>query len=298
MAEGRRRRAGRRAAHSRGGARRRRLRSRSRPVPRRSAFVTAVSATSTVRPRACTSETPITRWPGLGSMTRRTSSSDDRVVARDAGHHGVGVAERHHAGGEDVAVLVDQALAVAEQEALALQALVEKVRIVGVALRKPRIVDFDARRGVSSRVLGRFAHAAPRGRSGSACRALMDEARGGADHLLLLALGEDDALGLAPHAARRRAAGRRRSDRAARESCWRIGVHVDDRLARDAGIHRRLGDRGRDGGDQARIERHRDDVVRARIAAARPDRRRRPRRARPRAPVRPAPGPRRSSSPR
>ena len=37
--------------------------------------VTAVSATSTVRPRASTSETPMTRWPGLGSITRRTSSS-------------------------------------------------------------------------------------------------------------------------------------------------------------------------------------------------------------------------------
>ena len=37
--------------------------------------VTAVSATSTVRPRASTSETPITRWPGFGSITRRTSSS-------------------------------------------------------------------------------------------------------------------------------------------------------------------------------------------------------------------------------
>ena len=48
----------------------------------------------------------------------------------------VGVAQRHHAGGEEVAVLVDQALAVAQQIAVALQALVEKVGVGGVALRQ------------------------------------------------------------------------------------------------------------------------------------------------------------------
>ena len=37
--------------------------------------MTAVSATTTVRPRARTSDTPITRCPGFGSITRRTSSS-------------------------------------------------------------------------------------------------------------------------------------------------------------------------------------------------------------------------------
>ncbi len=40
-----------------------------------------------------------------------------------------------------------------------------------------------------------------------------------------------------------------------------VGAHVDDRPARDAGVHRRLGDRRRHRVDQARIERHRDDVV-------------------------------------
>ena len=44
---------------------------------------------------------------------------------------------------------------------------------------------------------------------------------GGADDLLLLALGEDDALGLAPHALDRCAAARRRSGRAApRAARW------------------------------------------------------------------------------
>ena len=78
--------------------------------------VTAVSATSTVRPRASTSETPITRWPGLGSMQRRTSSSATEKLRVTPVTMRVGIAERHHAGGEMVAVLVDQALAVALQK--------------------------------------------------------------------------------------------------------------------------------------------------------------------------------------
>ena len=61
-----------------------------------------------------------------------------------------------------------------------------------------------------------------------------------------------------------------------------VGAHVDDRPARDAGIHRRLGHRRRNRVDEARIERHRDDVVAPEPRARRPDRRPRPRRARPR----------------
>src|SRR5947207_11135184 len=41
--------------------------------------VTAVSATSTARSRASTSEAPITRWPGLASMQRRTSRSEEHT---------------------------------------------------------------------------------------------------------------------------------------------------------------------------------------------------------------------------
>ena len=43
-----------------------------------------------------------------------------------------------------VAVLVDEALAVAEQEALALQPLVQELRIDAVAVRQARVVDLDA----------------------------------------------------------------------------------------------------------------------------------------------------------
>jgi hypothetical protein len=65
-------------------------------------------------------------------------------IAGDARHHGVGVAARHHGGGEMVAVLIDEALAVAEQKALALQPLEQELRIDAVALRQLRIVNLDA----------------------------------------------------------------------------------------------------------------------------------------------------------
>ena len=56
-------------------------------------------------------------------------------IAGHAGDHGVGIAERDHAGGEVIAVLVDQPLAVALQEAVTLQPLIEIRGIGGVARR-------------------------------------------------------------------------------------------------------------------------------------------------------------------
>ena len=53
----------------------------------------------------------------------------DRKIAGYSGHHGVGVARRDHGGGIMVAVVVDDALAIPHQEALALQALIEHLRI-------------------------------------------------------------------------------------------------------------------------------------------------------------------------
>ncbi len=73
---------------------------------------------------------------------------------------------------------------------------------------------------------------------------LMHEACGGADHLLLLALGEHHALRratqplehLLQHAGDRIAPG---------AQAVAVGVHVDDRLARHAGVHGGLGHRRR-----------------------------------------------------
>ena len=47
---------------------------------------------------------------------------------------------------------------------------------------------------------------------------------------------------------------------AARRELRLVAAHVDDRPARDAAIHGGARDRGRNGVDQARIERHRNDV--------------------------------------
>jgi hypothetical protein len=57
----------------------------------------------------------------------------NREIARHARDHGIGVAERDYAGGKVIAVLVHQPLAVALQEALALQPLIEIGGIEGVA---------------------------------------------------------------------------------------------------------------------------------------------------------------------
>ena len=63
--------------------------------------------------------------PGLGIDDAAHVLERDREIAGDAGHHGVGVAERDHAGGEMVAVGVHQPLAVAHQVAAPLQSLIE-----------------------------------------------------------------------------------------------------------------------------------------------------------------------------
>ena len=84
----------------------------------------------------------------------------DREIARHAGHHRVGVALRDHRRGEVIAVLVDHPLAVAEQEAAALQPLVEELRVERVALREPRVVDLDALLlQIEAGLLGDRAHA-------------------------------------------------------------------------------------------------------------------------------------------
>ena len=63
--------------------------------------VIAVSATSTVRPRDQRHRDADEAVAGLGVDDAAHVLERGREVAGDAGHHGVGVAERHHAGGED-----------------------------------------------------------------------------------------------------------------------------------------------------------------------------------------------------
>ncbi len=136
-----------------------------------------------------------------------------------------------------------------------LQPLVEELRIERVALRKPRVVDLDALLGeIEAGLLGDRAHAVLAPDQDRRAETLIDEGIGGADDLLLLAFGEDDALGHAPHALDDPLHGA--GDRiAARGELRLVGVHVDDRPPRDARFHRRLRHRDRHDVDEARIER-------------------------------------------
>ncbi len=184
------------------------------------------------------------------------------VVAREARHHRVRIAERHHAGGEMVAVVVDQALGVAVEEALALQAGIEIVDIGVVARGDARVQQLDARPvEIDAGALGDFAHPVVAADEDRRAELLVGVGDGGAHHLLFFALGEDDALGLAAHP-RIDLLERRGDGVAPGLQVARIGVEVRDVLARDAGFHRGLGDGDGDCRDEARIERHGDDVLR------------------------------------
>ena len=151
---------------------------------------------------------------GLGIDAAPHVLERDGEIAGDAGHHGVGVAERDHAGGEMIAVLVDQALAVALQKTVALQPLVEIRGIGGIARGQRRVDDRDAAAELDAERLRRLAHAALAADQERAAEPLVHEARRRADHLLLFALGEDDAPRLPAQPLKDAAAARRRSDRA------------------------------------------------------------------------------------
>jgi hypothetical protein len=86
-----------------------------------------------VRPRATTSETADDAVSGFWIDHAPHFLQRDREIARDAGHHCVGVVHRHHAGRERVAVLVHHALTVADQVAAPLQPLVQIGGIFGIA---------------------------------------------------------------------------------------------------------------------------------------------------------------------
>ena len=122
----------------------------------------------------------------------------DREIAGDPGDQRVGVAERQHAGGEMVAVLVDQTVAIALQEAFALQPFVEMVGIGVVALRERRIDDSDAAAKLDAERGRALAYAILAADQERAAQSLLHKTRGGADHLFLLAFREDHALRAPP----------------------------------------------------------------------------------------------------
>ena len=111
---------------------------------------TRVSASSTVRSLRQQDGQAEEHAAGLDRDHPRYLVEHIERVAGDPGHHRIGIAARDHAGGEDIAVLVHQALAVAIEHALALLALVEKIGIALVVVRQPRIVDFETLRANSA----------------------------------------------------------------------------------------------------------------------------------------------------
>src|SRR3546814_4421530 len=82
----------------------------------------------------------------------------DGEAARRAGDHGIGVAAGDHAGAEYVAVLVDQALAVAGEETRPLQPAVQEVGIALVVGAEPRVVDLRRLRLAEAERVHRPAH--------------------------------------------------------------------------------------------------------------------------------------------
>ena len=201
------------------------------------------------------------RCPARTSMARRTLSRASEKVACQARHHGISITHGHHAGGKHVAVLVGEALAIAEQEAVALQALIEIVGIVDIAVADARIENFDVfvefepdggQRGCESRL---------RGPPELPCRARTTQS-----------CWQRGSCGLLHLRQRPRASGCARTwpidslqspgDRIkpGRELC-RISFKIGDMVAGHTRIHCRLGDGHRNARDEARIKGHRNQIV-------------------------------------
>ena len=158
----------------------------------------------------------------------------DREVAGDARHDRIGVTTRNHGSREVVAILVDHALAIAEQIAFPLQTLIEELGIDRIALREAGVINLDPRvRKIEPGRLGDASHTVLAADQNRFAKTLIDERIGGADHLLLFTLREHDAFGRAADALDDEL--HRACDRVtARGQLRLVGVEIDDRPPRDA----------------------------------------------------------------
>ena len=216
---------------------------------------------NTVRPRQIAIDTPDGAVAGALIDGAANVVEGNREVARHPGDQPVGVAESHHAGGEHVAVVVDQPLAVARQKAGALQPFIEEARIFGVAAGQPGIEYGHALVELEPS----WASAAPI----SASRPIRiaspspEAAKMLAARIILSSSPSVNTMRRGRHANLLEYALERSGDRVeARRKSRGVVVEVGDGMAGDARIHGRLGDGDRNGGDQARIERHGDEVFR------------------------------------
>ena len=223
--------------------------------------VMAVSATITVRPRARTSETPISWWPGFGSMTLRTSPSAMEKLRVTP----VTIASASPSATIAAPKWLRSWLIMRWQSrnriALPLQPLIEILRIGRVA-------------GDSAALWISIPSRPSRSRPASAAVCVMRSSRptriGRAEPLVTKDMAarmtcssspsaNTTRFGIAAHALD--GALQRAGDGIApRGELGAVGVHVDDGLRATPEVHGGLRDSGRNHVDQARIERHRDDV--------------------------------------
>ena len=177
-------------------------------------------------------------------------------------YHRIRLTGCHHASGKDIAVLIDQALAIALQEAIALALLIEKLRVTTRRIRKPRILDFNAIGQGNTNGIGHRRNAILAPHQDRRAIARIAETNRGTDNLFFFTFRKYHALRVLPHAfgnGFQRAHCRIQPIR----QIARIALQIRQGLARHAAIHRSLGNSGRNARNQARIEGIGDDVFRA-----------------------------------
>src|SRR5215211_8791591 len=134
------------------------------------------------------------------------------------------------------------------------------MRVDRITVGEGGVDDFDTTDELDAQPRGSVAHALLAADQKRGAEPLVHKASGSPDHLFLLALGEHYALWLPPqplvdalqHAG---------DGIAPVAQLLAVSIHVDDGLARDAGIHGGFGNGRRNRRDQARIKWYGDDVV-------------------------------------
>ena len=180
-------------------------------------------------------------------------------VACDAGDHAVGMTHFQHAGRKHVAIIIDPALHVAAQIALALQAFVQIVGIFRIVLGQAGIAHFE-RPGRNAEFLHVGCHHILAGYQDGPTEALDLECVSSADHRRFFALGKDDGFLLAADRCRNALLQRGGRVEPARQDLA-IVLAFGDGTPGDTAVDRGLGHEGRHERNQARIEGGRDDVV-------------------------------------
>ena len=139
---------------------------------------------------------------GLAHIVER-----DGEVAGEACHHRIGIAHGDHAGCKDVAILIDHALTVTQQEAIALKAFIKEVRVVDIALGDAGVRNLDILIEFQTAARHRFLDLRLATDQDGATEAGAGIAVGGADHAVFLAFRKHNTLRrhtyLAEHALQR-----------------------------------------------------------------------------------------------